>query len=78
MKVIPETHTIELTRRNLTALLLKLDGHPPHSACTISEPITACALERPLWSVKAVEDIEHYRDREPGKMIEETERLLRE
>jgi hypothetical protein len=77
MKVIPEEHTIELTRRNLLSLLAKLDGNPPNSACTIGEPIGAAgSFERPMWFVKAVEDVEHYADRPPGPMVEETERAL--
>jgi len=56
---------IELSRRNLTVLLAKLDSnkeHPGSSACTIGAP------DRPLW-VKAVEDEEHYSDRPPGGML---------
>lgn len=29
---------VTLSRRNLLTLLAKLDGHPPHSACTIVLP----------------------------------------
>lgn len=61
--------TVELTRRNLLALLCKLDGHPPDSMCTIADPDGKIA-------VKAVEDSAHYSDREPGPMIQETEEAL--
>lgn len=53
--------TVELTRRNLTALLSKLDGNPPGSFCTIIDPDYRVA-------VKAVEDAEHYSERAPGDM----------
>lgn len=48
---------VELTRRNLTALLEKLDD--PCSARTLISPDG-------LVAVKAVEDAEHYTDRPPG------------
>lgn len=60
---------VELTRRNLNALLAKLDGNPPNSACTLTAPGST-------FFVKAVEDVEHYADRQPGRMVEETERML--
>ena len=63
--------TVELTRRNLTALLAKLDGQPSDSMCTIVDPDRRIA-------VKAVEDSEHYADRAPGRMIDETEDALSE
>jgi hypothetical protein len=73
MKVNEAERTIELTRRNLLALLAKLDGHPPNSACTICSPIT---IGVPSWCVRAVENDAHYSDRPPGPMIEETERMI--
>lgn len=62
--------TLELTRRNLTALLAKLDGHPSGSTCTLVDPDNQVA-------VRAVEDVEHYSNRPPGPMVEETESHLR-
>lgn len=62
-------HGIELTRRNLLSLLAKLDGNPPYSACTILAP-------GGTFFVKAVEDAEHYTDRAPGHMHEDTEAVL--
>lgn len=50
---------VELTRRNLLALLEKLDD--PDSARTIIDGEGRIA-------VHAVEDIEHYKDRAPGLM----------
>lgn len=61
--------TVELTRRNLMVLLAKLDGHPLDSACTIVDS------ERRI-AVQAVEDAEHYADREPGRMHDDTETAL--
>ncbi len=49
--------TIELTRRNLEALLEKLDD--PNSARTLLDP--DCKI-----FVTAVENVEHYTNREPG------------
>lgn len=48
---------LELTRRNLTALLEKLDD--PNSHCTLIAPEGTIA-------VRAVEDSEHYKTRPPG------------
>ena len=62
MKIISETRTIELTRRNLLALIAKLDGHPPGS----SRIIASRDSEGRSWWVKAVEDDEHYSDARPG------------
>ena len=74
MKYIPNPGgepfvTIELTRRNLLVLLAKLDGNPPNSACTILD-------SRGRVAVRAVEDAEHYSDREPGLMHADTEAVL--
>jgi hypothetical protein len=51
--------TLELTRRNLTTLLAKLD-----------DPLSVRTLLSPCGKiyVKAVEDDRHYGDREPGEM----------
>lgn len=46
---------VELTRRNLQALLDKLD-----------DPLSARAITKDGVLVKAVEDEAHYADREPG------------
>lgn len=63
MKVIragDQVVMVELTRRNLTVLLAKLDDL--HSARTIVAPTGDVVI-------RAVEDIEHYADREPGPML---------
>lgn len=52
---------IELTRRNLQALLDKLDD--PLSARTLYK---YADNTQAMVSVSAVEDEEHYADREPG------------
>ncbi len=61
MRYIPKTETgvplLELSRRNLQALLDKLDD--PKSARMLVDP------DR-LIAVVAVEDDEHYSDRAPG------------
>jgi hypothetical protein len=51
--------TLELTRRNLTTLLAKLDD--PLSARTLRDG-------EGLIAVKAVEDDEHYKTRPPGEI----------
>ena len=59
---------VELTRRNLQILLDKLNynvtvdltpGHP-----------SACAIFRDGVTVHAVEDGDHYADRDPGPMLD--------
>ena len=65
MKIIRDelfdnVETVELTRRNLNTLLTKLDN--PQSVRT---------LEIDGVQVRAVEDIEHYHDRDPGVTTEE-------
>lgn len=59
MKVIRDhngnVYEVELTRRNLQALLDKLD-----------DPLSACALEKDGVIVHSVEDAEHYADCAPG------------
>jgi hypothetical protein len=52
---------LELSRRNLTALLDKLDD--PASARTLVSPGLP---GEPVIVVMAVEDSEHYSDRAPG------------
>ena len=75
MKVIEEEQTIELTRRNLLALLAKLDGNPRDSACLIGSPNRDSAGR--IWWVKAVENEAHYSDRAPGRMHPGTEEVVR-
>jgi hypothetical protein len=67
MKVLHGEHVIELTERNLRALLAKLAGHPPNSACTIYKD---------GWCVRAVSDAAHYVDRRPGEVDADTENHL--
>lgn len=54
---------LELSRRNLLALLDKLDD--PLSARTLGSPGLP---GEPMIFVKAVEDAEHYSDRAPGEV----------
>jgi hypothetical protein len=71
MKTVVENGVVvgvELTRRNLEALLAKLDGYPANSACTLFSPGAG-----PSIYVKAVENAEHYSDRRPGALHEDTE-----
>lgn len=61
---------VTLSRRNLNVLLAKLDGHPPQSACTITN-------HGGHLIVKAEEDGVHYKDRvPPGRMHPHTEAEL--
>ena len=69
MKVLPESRIIELTRRNLESLLAKLDGHPPDSFCQ---------LELDGWTVRAVENAEHYILRHPEVVHPATMSAMRE
>lgn len=57
-----EIHTLELTRRNLQALLDKLDD--PRSAATLGKT----GEHEGYIFVKAVEDEAHYSDRAPGEV----------
>jgi hypothetical protein len=57
-----------LSRRNLEALLAKLDGHPPGSACTI-----VGGSDAEGWTVRAEENGAHYADRPAGMMVADTE-----
>ena len=59
---------IYLSRRNLLALLAKLDGYPEGSSCSIIKD----GLQ-----VTAEEDEKHYRERVPGEMHRETERRMK-
>lgn len=63
----PVTQVI-LSRRNLLALLAKLDGYPPDSFCSI-----AGGSEAEGYMVTAEEDHIHYQDRPAGQMIGPTE-----
>lgn len=61
--------TLELSRRNLTILLRKLDSNkekPESSKCTIGSPYAEG--EPQVW-VRAVEDEEHYAYRPAGPML---------
>jgi hypothetical protein len=86
---------IQLTRRNLLALLAKLDQNRDArelaevhersvrrselSKCTIvSPPYDAYGKAAGVVAVTAVEDVVHYSDRPAGRMIDETERRVRE
>lgn len=68
----PRAVYIELTRRNLYALIAKLDGSPQDSARTITKTLA----EDILYSVTAVEDEAHYSDTPPGRMHYDTERAI--
>jgi hypothetical protein len=63
---------VTLSRRNLRALLAKLDGYPPGSARTIERDDDAALLQ-----VVAEEDDAHYAGREPGPAHPETEAAMR-
>lgn len=70
MKVIqygPVTRVI-LSRRNLLALLAKMDGYPPDSGCSIEGGSDAQG-----YVISAEEDNIHYRDRPAGRMHPVTE-----
>lgn len=63
---------LELSRRNLQALLDKLDD--PLSIRTVVSPGMP---GDPIMLVKAVEDSEHYSDRAPGEVYMPTTGELR-
>jgi hypothetical protein len=67
MRVSHNRSIVVLSRRNLEALLAKLDGAPYDSACTI--------YRDGVW-VRAEENEKHYGEREPGEMHPETEARL--
>jgi hypothetical protein len=69
MTIAPEGVLITLSRRNLRALLHKLDV--PDSARTLVRRTKAGLLV-----VKAVDDAEAYAEREPGRMAPETEKAI--
>lgn len=68
----PGYTTVTLSRRNLNALLAKLDGHPPASACRIERECD----DGLYLSVVAQEDADHYCDRHPGRMHQATEDVI--
>lgn len=70
MMIDPQARAVELTRTNLLTLLSKLDGNPTNSACTLLKVAEGTNEE---WSVKAVEDAEHYSQRPRGMMHPVTE-----
>lgn len=65
------TVAVTLSRRNLLALLAKLDGSPEHSKMTIAREQDAGFL-----TVTAEEDEAHYAYRVPGAMHPDTEAAL--
>lgn len=70
MKVIKYGHItqVRLSRRNLLALLAKLDGYPPGSGCSLEGGADAAN-----FIVTAEEDHIHYQDRPAGRMHPVTE-----
>jgi hypothetical protein len=64
---------VKLSRRNLLALLAKLDGHPAGSGKTIARE----AENGWRINIVAEENPEHYGDRPAGAMEAETERYIR-
>ena len=71
VEVTPEGILVVLSRRNLLALLAKLDGYPQESRATLARQTDAG-----LIVVQAVDDKSHYGEREPGALHSETEDLL--
>ena len=82
---------LQLSRRNLLALLAKLDQNAEETVAATAESrpvnrvaISKCTIISPpdrhsagMIAVTAVEDIEHYSDRDPGPMTAETESRVR-
>lgn len=68
-----EVVEVVLSRRNLRALLAKLDGHPAGSSCTLVREMG----DGRLLVLSAEEDGVHYRDRPPGATAAATESALR-
>lgn len=66
---------VTVSRRNLRALLAKLDGHPPDSNCTITK-MSEDLSQRLI--LRAEPDEKHYGDRPypPGGMHPSTERAM--
>lgn len=76
MKMTKNKKTLEVTlsRRNLLSLLVKLDGYPKDSACTI---YTDMDTDGYILVVKAEEDDVHYDERPaPGVMHPDTEKVI--
>lgn len=67
------TVVVTLSRRNLEALLVKLDA--PRSARTL---VRRQGGDEPDIIVVAESDIDHYADRDPGLMLPEHEDLMHE
>ena len=65
---------IVLSRRNLLALLAKLDQ--PGSARTIMGGMACEGVEGLM--IRSEDDAAHYADRAPGPMVQETELRMRE
>jgi len=65
----PHRVRVWLSRRNLLALLAKLDGYPQESSCT---------LVKDGLAVTAEEDKDHYNGVKGGKMHPETEKKIKE
>lgn len=63
---------VVLSRRNLQALLAKLDGSPEDSARTIYKDTDIGVV-----FVTAEEDVEHYRGVRPGVMHPDTESRIK-
>jgi hypothetical protein len=65
--------TVQVSRSNLEALLAKLNGHPPDSACTLLryDKSAECYLR-----IQAVEDDAHYASRDRGIMHSDTEAAM--
>lgn len=82
MRMISDNH-IALSRRNIMALLAKLDGNPPHSRCTIWKSFPPSEDDpdpsrKEIW-VSAEEDDVHYKKTEyptPGKLHISTENAI--
>lgn len=70
MKLVANNHLV-LSRRNLLALLAKLDGYPKESALTILGGDDA-----PGFLVSAEEDDVHYASRRAGVMHPDTEEVI--
>lgn len=65
---------VVLSRRNLLALLAKLDERPPGSRVTLYAPNPVGV--RLVVSVGAEEDDEHYQGRQPGPIHPSREEAL--
>ena len=65
-----------LSRSNLRGLLAKLDGHPSHSACTLTKEVQQWGLGTTVLVVRAEEDSVHYQEIPRGRMHGDTERAI--